>query len=273
MTVSSLPSSPSGAAVTLIPHDSLPDVAVLSLSNPGKLNAITIAMWRQLRAFALELQADARLRCVIVRGEGGHFAAGGDIAEMQGFRFEAGPLREFHEEVVAPALRALLACEVPLVAQIDGHCIGGGLEVAACCDLRVCADNSRFGAPIARLGFPMAPGELEIVLGVLGAATAAEMLLEARLLDAATALQRGIVHRVVAAGAVEAEAAATAARIVAGAPHAARLNKRTLRLLCQPGGLTAAQRAALFDYASCADHREGVTAFLEKRAPIFAGAQ
>lgn len=270
---SSVPPEAAAAHVSLAPHPALPDVAVLTLSNPSRLNAITIAMWRQLHDFARRLQADARLRCVIVRGEGGHFAAGGDIAEMQGFRFEPAALREFHEEVVAPALRALIECELPLVAQIDGHCIGGGLEVAACCDLRICADNSRFGAPIARLGFPMAPGELEIVLGVLGPATAAEMLLEARLLDAATALQRGLVHRVVAAGEVEAEAQATAARIAAGAPHAARLNKRTLRLLRQPGGLAPAQRAALFDYAACADHREGVNAFLEKRPPVFTGGQ
>ncbi|WP_119155523.1 enoyl-CoA hydratase/isomerase family protein [Caldimonas tepidiphila] len=264
--------SPSSGLVRLEAHAALPDVAVLTLSNPARLNAITIAMWRQLRELAAQLHADARLRCVIVRGEDGHFAAGGDIAEMQGFRFEPARLREFHEEIVAPALHALLGCEVPLVAQIDGHCIGGGLEVAACCDLRVCAADSRFGAPIARLGFPMAPGELEIVLGVLGAATAAEMLLEARLLDAATALQRGLVHRVVPAGEVAAEAQASAARIAAGAPHAARLNKRTLQLLRRPGGPTPAERAALFDYAPCADHREGVNAFLQKRAPRFSGA-
>lgn len=260
-----------GGLVRLEAHASLPGVAVLTLSNPGKLNALTIAMWRQLRGFAERLQADARLRCAVVRGDGGQFASGGDIEEMQGFRFEPGRLRDFHEEIVAPALRALLDCELPLIAQIDGACIGGGLEIAACCDLRLCADDSRFGAPIARLGFPMAPGELEIVLGVLGPATAAELLLEARLLDAPTALQRGLVHRVVAAGAVADEAGATAARIAAGAPHAARLNKRTLRLLRQPGGPTPAQRAALFDYAACADHREGVSAFLEKRRPRFTG--
>ena len=132
--------------------------------------------------------------------------------------------------------------------------------------------SRRLGAPIARLGFPMAPDELAGVVRVAGLATAAEILLEARLLDAPTARQRGLVHRVVADEQVADEAAATAQRIAAGAPLAARLNKRTLRLVAAQFSFTEDQRAALATYASGPDHREGISAFIEKRTPRFTGA-
>jgi enoyl-CoA hydratase/carnithine racemase len=135
-------------------------LAHVVLANPGKHNAIDIAMWRELRSVFERLQAlpaDEAPRAVIVAGANGQFASGGDIHEFAGFRFEEDKLRDFHEQLVAPALHAMLACEIVLYAQIDGACVGGGLEIAACCDIRICGESSRFGAPIARLGFPMAP--------------------------------------------------------------------------------------------------------------------
>jgi enoyl-CoA hydratase/carnithine racemase len=205
---------------------------------------------------------------VLLRGEGGHFAAGGDIEEFPDFRFDEQRLRHFHEAEVTPALQAVLDCELPVVAQIDGACIGGGLEIAACCDLRICARSSRFGIPIARLGFPLAPGEAQIVARVLGLPLLRELLLEARLLGAEEALARGIVGRVVDDGAVAAEAEACAARIAALSPQAQRINKRTLRQLAE-GGPSAAQRHEHFGYADSAEHREGLAAFVQKRAARF----
>jgi enoyl-CoA hydratase/carnithine racemase len=253
-------------------HPRLADVARLTLAHPGKLNAMDLAMWQQLRAWVDGLAERApRLRAVIVRGEGGSFVSGGDIAEFPAFRFEPQRLRHFHEQVVHPALDALYRCDVPLVAQLERACVGGGLEIACQCDLRIAGTGSRFGAPIARLGFPMALDELAGVVRVAGLATAAEVLLEARLLDAPTALARGLVHRVVADEQVEAEAEATAARIAAGAPRAARLNKRALRLVAPRPSFAEADRAELAAYADGPDHREGITAFLEKRSPTFTG--
>lgn len=239
----------------------------LTLSNPGKLNAISVAMWRALREHALALDdASPALHAVIVAGEGGAFAAGADIAEFPAFRFDVETLRDYHEHTIAPALHALLASDVPLVAQIEGACVGGGLEIASCCDLRIAGFNARFGAPIARLGFPMAPDELAVVLAAAGRASAAELLLEARLLDAPTALARGLVHRLVddPAG----EAWATAQRIADLPREVARANKRTLRHLAG-GGLAHDQRHAHFSYAGAAHHREGIEAFIARRAPRF----
>ena len=247
-------------------------VARVVLANPGKLNAIDIAMWRALRALFDELQAlppDQAPRAVLVSGAGGHFASGGDIIEFASFRFDEERLHEFHEHIVAPALQAMLNCDIPMLAQIDGACIGGGFEIAACCDIRICGQASRFGAPIAKLGFPMAPGELELLAQLASAATLREMLLEGRLFDAARALQLGLVHAVVADDAVEAQALHRARHAATLSPQAARLNKRTLRQIAG-GGPSAAERRAHFAYADSAEHREGVMAFIEKRPPRFA---
>lgn len=246
-------------------------VARLTLTNPGKHNAIDIAMWRELRAVFERLQAppaEDAPRVVIVEGAGGQFASGGDIAEFAGFRFDEERLRDFHEHIVAPALGAMLGCDIPLVAQIDGACIGGGLEIAACCDIRIAAASARFGAPIAKLGFPMAPGELQLLCHVASAPLLREMLLEARLIGAARALQSGLVHAVVPDDMLAQAAAQRAQAIAALSPQAARINKRTLRQIAA-GGPNDAERRAHYAYADSAEHREGIRAFLEKRTPRF----
>jgi enoyl-CoA hydratase len=246
-------------------------VARVTLAHPGKLNAIDIAMWRALRALFERLQAlppAEAPRALIVRGEGGQFASGGDIAEFAAFRFDEDRLRDFHENTVAPALHALLDCDVPLIAQIEGACIGGGFEIAACCDIRIGGASSRYGAPIAKLGFPMAPGELQLLARVASPAVLREMLLEARLLGAGAALQHGLVHAVVPDDDVPGHAERRAAHIASLSPQAARANKRTLRQIAA-GGPGAAERHAHYAYADSAEHREGVTAFIEKRPPRF----
>ena len=136
-------------------------VAVVALANPGKFNAMSRAMWRELRLGFERLQVDNSVRCVIVRGDGGHFCAGGDITEYAGFRFQEESLRAFHEDDVWGGLQSMLDCDVPIVAQIEGNCMGAGVEIASGCDIRIAGATARFGAPIARLGFPMAPRETE----------------------------------------------------------------------------------------------------------------
>ena len=154
----------SDAHIRLEPADA-EGIATLRISNPGKMNALSLGMWRELRVvFDALRESDAPPRVVVVRGEGREFVAGADIEEFPQFRFEPESLAAYHEDIVAPALHAMLDCDLPLIAHIEGACIGGGLEIAACCDIRVCGESSRFGAPIAKLGFPMAPGELAVVV-------------------------------------------------------------------------------------------------------------
>jgi enoyl-CoA hydratase len=269
-------------------------VATITLRNPARRNAMTRAMWRDLRAAVAALCSSennsyscyiplgsSQIRCLIIQGEAGHFCAGGDISEYPEFRFDEASLRAFHEDDVAPALHALLACDMPVVAQIQGNCMGGGVEIAACCDIRIAAEGASFGAPIAKLGMPMAPQELAIVLRAVGEATVREMLLEARTFSAQQMLLRGFVQRVVADSQVASEVQHTALRICALSPQAARLNKQALRQFWLPNKPVAQQNIAQaainnvvtktssFDYADSAEHVEGITAFLEKRSPQF----
>lgn len=243
-------------------------LARLTIHRPAKFNAMSRAMWRQLAEAMAALAARAEVRVLLVAGEGGHFCAGGDIAEYPGFRFDETSLRDFHEREVWGGLSALLACDKPVIAQIDGHCMGAGVEIASCCDIRVASASARFGAPIARLGFPMAPREAELVAREAGLASAREMLLQAAVLDAPTMLSRGFLHAVVPEALLADEVLARAQRVATLSPEAARLNKRTLRALA--GGARAeALVDSAYDYAGHAEHREGIAAFLDKRTPAF----
>ncbi|WP_439609249.1 enoyl-CoA hydratase/isomerase family protein [Hydrogenophaga sp.] len=244
-------------------------LARVTLSHPGKFNAMSRAMWRELKAVFTDLQARGDdLRCVAVAGEGGHFCAGGDIAEYPDFRFDEDALRDFHENEVWGGLGAMLACDLPLVAQIEGNCMGAGVEIASCCDIRVAGSGARFGAPIARLGFPMAPREAQLVAREAGAATAREMLLEAAVLGAPEMQARGFLHAVRPDAEVAADVQARAQRIASLAPKAARLNKQTLRAL-GAGQPIDTVVATAYRYADHAEHREGIAAFLAKRQPVF----
>lgn len=246
-------------------------IARVTLSHPGKLNAMSRAMWLELREVFERIQQNAALRCVILAGEGGNFCAGGDISEYAVFRFEEASLRQFHDELVWGGLQAVLDCDVPIVAQIEGACMGAGLEIASCCDLRLAGASARFGAPIAKLGFPMAPREMALVMCAAGELSAREMLLAATVLDAPTVAQRGFLNRVLPDDEVADEAAAMAHRVTRLAPQAARLNKQSFRALAHIQRAQAATDliANAYNYAASAEHREGVMAFVEKRPPQF----
>ena len=245
-------------------------IARVTINHVGKLNAMSRVMWRELRAVFEQIQLDASLRAVVVQGEG-HFCAGGDISEYASFRFEETSLRDFHENDVLGGLQAMLDCDVPIVAQIEGNCMGAGVEIASCCDIRMASDTARFGAPIAKLGFPMAPREAALVLRAVGELTAREMLLSAAVLDAAQMQQRGFLSQIVEGAALAAAVDARVARIIGLAPQAARLNKQSFRALALVEYRQVAPDliANAYRYASSAEHREGVTAFTEKRLPRF----
>lgn len=243
-------------------------LARVRLSHSGKFNAMSRAMWRTLRTVFLDIQHQRALRCVVVSGADGHFCAGGDIAEYPSFRFEEAALRTFHEEEVWGGLSAMLECDLPIVASIEGNCIGAGLEIASCCDMRVASTLSRFGAPIARLGFPMAPREAALVTRAAGELTAREMLLGAAVLDAAEMKQRGFLNQVVTSQELAQAVEQRLHAMTQLAPQAARMNKQTLRAMGRLDGAPG-DRLESYRYADSAEHREGITAFMAKRPPNF----
>ncbi|MEF8701125.1 MAG: enoyl-CoA hydratase-related protein [Candidatus Accumulibacter sp. UW26] len=246
-------------------------IATVTLSNPGKLNAIDFAMWQQLASVLCGLSADAAVRCVVLRGDGRQaFAAGGDIEEFLSRRDTLEHALAYHAEVSA-ALQAIFDCRHPTIALIEGACIGGGLEVAAQCDLRIAGESARFGVPINKLGFSMYPGEMEGLLRLAGRATVLELLLEGRIVGAPEALAKGLVNRVVADPEVVAEAGASARRICAGAPLVATWHKQWIRRLQHDTPLSDEELRASFAFLESEDYREGLAAFVGKRQPRFRG--
>lgn len=247
-------------------------LATVTLSNPDKLNAVDAQMWRDLRAAMTALASDPQVACVLLRGDGDKaFAAGGDIEEFLTVRATVDDALHYHEDLVAAALNAVRACLVPTVAMIRGACIGGGLEIAGCCDIRIAGESARFGAPINRLGFSMYPGEMAGLLDLVGPAVLLEILLEGRILGAREAQQKGLLTRVVDDEQVEPEARATVDRILAGAPLVARWHKQWVHRLMDGEPLTAEEKRAAFDFLATEDYREGLAAFLAKRKPRFIG--
>jgi enoyl-CoA hydratase len=248
-------------------------IATVVLSNPGKLNALTVAMWRALARVVDELSADDALRCVVLRGAGSEaFAAGADIAEFATERDNADQGRRYHREYVHGVLKAVGECRHPTVAMIHGPCVGGGLEIACACDLRIAGVSGRFGVPINRLGFAIAYDELAAVLPLTGRAVALEILVEGRVWSAQEALDKGLVSRVVEDARLEEEAYATARRIAEGAPLVGRWHKRFIRRLTpQPAPLTEAELAENFAYFATEDYRIGMDAFAKKQKPRFKG--
>lgn len=243
-------------------------LARVTLSHPGRFNAMSRAMWQSLKTVFEDLQTRTELRALVVCGQGGHFCAGGDISEYPAFRFDEAALRDFHENDVWGGLSAMLACDLPLFAQIEGNCMGAGVEIASCCDIRLAGQGARFGAPIARLGFPMAPREAQLVARETGLATAREMLLEGAVLDAAQMKARGFLHAVWPDADLAQQTQLRALQATQLAPQAARLNKQTLRSLAFQS-IPAELMAGAYRYADSAEHREGVGAFMAKRKPVF----
>jgi enoyl-CoA hydratase len=246
-------------------------IATVVLNRPEKLNALTKPMWRSLGDALVSLSNDDALRCVIVRGAGERaFSPGNDIAEFATERANKAQAIDYGRVMHATAT-ALAECRHPLVAQIHGICVGGGLEIAALCDLRICGESSRFGAPIKNLGLVMAYPEMAPLVRLVGADVALEILLEGRIFDAAEAMAKRLVTRVVPDAYVAAEARSTAERIAEGAPLVARWHKRFARRLADPRPITEAEYDECFDCFDTEDFRIGYAAFLAKRKPGFVG--
>jgi enoyl-CoA hydratase len=246
-------------------------VATLVLNRPDKLNALTKALWREIGEAVRALDADEGVRCVVLRGAGERaFSPGNDISEFDAERSNAAQARTYGA-LMHETLGALRGCRHPTVALIHGVCVGGGLELAACCDVRVCGASSRFGVPVAKLGLVMAHAELEALLRLVGRATALELLLEGRILGAQEALEKGLVTRAVPDARVDEEARETAQRIAGGAPLVHRWHKAFLRALEERRPLSAAERDEAYACYDTRDFAEGRRAFLAKEQPRFEG--
>ena len=246
-------------------------VVTVVLNRPAKLNALTKSMWERLGEIIEALSADERIRCIVLRGAGDRaFAPGNDIGEFETERSNVEQARAYGA-IMHHTLAVLESCRHPIVALIQGICVGGGLEIAALCDLRICGESSRFGVPIKQLGLVMAYPELRGLRNLLGPAVTLEILLEGRVFDAREAREKGLVNRVVADAQVEQEAYDCARRIAEGAPLVARWHKRFVRRLADPTPLSLGELDEGYACFGTEDFRIGYRAFLDKAKPRFKG--
>ena len=258
-----------GGDTVLVARDG--DIATVTLNKPERLNALDLGMWRALGKLFTELDADESLRCVILRGAGEKaFAAGADIAEFKTERANAAQAREYGR-IVEVAMRALAHCRHPVLAMIRGACVGGWLEIATVCDMRICGESSRFGVPVKNLGLVVAYAEMKPLIALVGPAAALEIVLEGRVFGAQEAREKGLVNRVVPDEKVEAETLAAARRIAEGAPLVARWHKRFAHRLADPRPLSPEENDESYACFDTEDFRTGYRAFLAKEKPRFRG--
>jgi enoyl-CoA hydratase len=241
----------------------------VSLNRPEKLNALTKPMWKELGSVFKKLSKNKDLRCIVIRGEGGKsFSPGNDIGEFEKERSNS-KLAKAYGVFLHGTLRAIQDCPIPTVALIEGICVGGGMEIAACCDLRVCGTSSRFGVPIKRLGLTMAAKELQALLGITNYSTAMEILLEGKIMSAKEAYEKNLVNKVVPDEDVEKEAYKTAELICDGAPKVARWHKQFAKEILKTGKVTSKLNNLGYKCYDTKDFQIGYKSFLTKTKPKF----
>ena len=247
------------------------DIAVVTLNKPDRLNAMCESMWRHLSRVFNECDADIDLRCVIIRGAGGRaFCSGADIKEFKTTRNDKNSALSYGK-LMTQGFSSIIECRHPVVAQIDGLCVGGGMGIASCCDIRICGLSSKFGVPVKKLGLVEAHEEMRPLVEKFGANVALEILLVGDVFPVADALRMGLINNVTPDDQVAAAARQFAKKIADGAPLSARWHKKFIYRLLNPAPLTDAEIEEGFDCYNTEDFQAGCHAFEKKSVPEFFG--
>lgn len=261
-------SEPASEDVVLVERDG--DIATVTLNRSEKRNALNKPLWIGVGRALRELSADDDLRCVVLRGSGGHFSPGADIAEFATTRANSDQAAEYGK-IMHDTMAAIRDCRHPTVVLIEGNCIGGGLELAMMADIRLCGESSTFGVPIQRIGVIMAYPEIAALITLVGRAAALEILLEGRVFGALEAKEKGLVTRVVPDHEVADAAYKSARRIADGAPLTHRLHKQFANRLLDPKPITSAEIRGCYVTFDSEDYHSAFRAFLDKKKPTFKG--
>jgi enoyl-CoA hydratase len=264
---------PAGALTERIIAEKQGPVGWLTFNNPARRNAISIDMWEAIPKVLDRFEQDPGIRAIVLKGEGDKaFVSGADVSQYEKERSTAEGIQRYEEIAVAVAER-LQACDKALVAMIRGYCLGAGVNIALCSDLRIAADDARVGIPAAKLGLGYRASSLKNLVDTIGPAFAREMLITGRQFKADEAKAMGFLHRVAPVAELESLVLEYCAMIAENAPLTMRASKRIVRELTKS--------STAFDARACAalvnecfesqDYIEGRRAFMEKRKPVFHG--
>ncbi len=245
----------------------------LTFNQPEKRNAVSVDMWEAIPVVLDAFESDPEIRVIVFKGAGGKaFVSGADISQFDAMRSGDGAVSHY-EQVAERAQVRIYECDTPTIAMINGFCIGGGVNIALCCDLRITALDGRFGVPAVRLGLGYRLAALLRLVNTIGHAKARELFFTARQIGAEAAQQIGLVHAAVPEGELLPTVLEYCTTIADNAPLTIRASKRMMRAFLHPHpgvDMDAAGRwiRECFDSE---DYAEGRRAFMEKRRPVFKG--
>jgi len=267
------PALAAGALSERIVAEKQGPVGWLTFNNPARRNAISIDMWEAIPKVLDRFEQDPEVRAIVLKGEGDKaFVSGADVSQYEKQRSSAEGI-QYYEEIAGRVAERLQSCDKVIIAMIRGYCLGAGVNIALCCDLRIAAEDAKLGIPAAKLGLGYRAASLKNLIDIIGPAYAREVLITGRHFSAGEAKAMGLVHRVVPVAELESLVLEYCAMISENAPLTIRASKRVVRELLKLG--------PAFDAEACAalvkqcfesqDYIEGRRAFMEKRKPVFQG--
>ena len=243
----------------------------LVFNNPERRNAVSLDMWEAIPRVLDDFGADPAIRVVVLTGAGDKaFVSGADISQFEKERSSAEAVKRY-DEIGERAQSRLANYEKPLLAMIRGYCLGGGMNIAVLCDIRIASDDARFGIPAAKMGLGYRASSMKKLVDIVGKPAALEIMLTARQFSAAEALQIGLVQKVVPAAELETATRAYCDMIAANAPLTIRTAKRVIAEVMKTTYDAAACDRWVKECFESEDYSEGRRAFMEKRKPVFKG--
>jgi len=248
-------------------------VGIVTFNNPKRHNAVSLDMWEATKRILDEFAADDEVRVVVFTGAGGKaFVSGADISRFASERATLEATRIYNVKIEA-AFVGVYEFPKPTIAMIRGYCLGGGVALATCCDLRICSDDSKFAVPAAKLGLGYGYAGLKRLVDIVGQSYAKEIFYTARQFDAQEAYAMGLVNRVVQAAELASYVNSITDMICANAPLTIKAVKFTVgEILKEESKRNVARTSELVEQCFASrDYTEGRTAFMEKRKPVFTG--
>ena len=245
----------------------------LTFNNPARRNAVSIDMWEAIPKALDRFEQDPEVRVIVLKGEGDKaFVSGADVSQYEKQRSSAEGIQHY-EEISGRVAERLQSCDKVIIAMIRGYCLGAGVNIALCCDLRIAAEDAKLGIPAAKLGLGYRAASLKNLIDTVGPAYAREVLITGRQFSAEEAKTMGLVHRVAPVAELEALTLEYCAMISGNAPLTIRASKRIVRELLKSGAAIDAEACAALvkQCFDSQDYIEGRRAFMEKRKPVFQG--